>query len=87
VREFYLQYAIYWTRPALTWTHRDAQKGESFKTLLLEGYGPGQVMPGMSRRIPVLSVPRSMAERLCTRAVKTPRGWERTFFQSSLDDP
>jgi hypothetical protein len=60
VREFYLQYAIYWTRPALTWTHRDAQKSESFKTLLLEGYGNGQVMPGMSRRIP-WSGPPSMA--------------------------
>ncbi len=39
MREFYLQYAIYWTREALTWTHRDAQTGEAFKTLLLEGYG------------------------------------------------
>jgi len=86
VREFYLQYAIYWTRPALTWTHRDAQKNESFKTLLLEGYGNGQVMPGMSRRIPVVRTSVNGANG-CARSVKTPRGGEYSFTQSSLDDP
>jgi hypothetical protein len=86
VREFYLQYALYWTRPALTWTHRDAQQGEAFKTLLLEGYGNGQVMPGMSRRIPVVRTSVN-GQNGCARSVKTPRGGERTFYQSSLDDP
>jgi len=28
---------------AMTWTHRDAQTGEAFKTLLLEGYGNGRL--------------------------------------------
>jgi hypothetical protein len=86
VREFYLQYAIYWTREAMTWTHRDAQNGESFKTLLLEGYGNGQLMPGMSRRIPVVRASVNGANG-CVRSVKTPRGGERPFYQSSLDDP
>jgi hypothetical protein len=86
VREFYLQYAIYWTRPALTWTHRDAQTGEAFKTLLLEGYGNGQVMPGMSRRIPVVRTSVN-GQNGCSREVKTSRGGDYAFVQSSLDDP
>jgi hypothetical protein len=86
VREFYLQYAIYWTRQAQAWTHRDAQEGEAYKTLLLEGYGPGQVMPGMSRRIPVVRASVN-GQNGCARGVKTARGGEYSFSQSALADP
>jgi hypothetical protein len=86
VREFYLQYAVYWTRESMTWTHRDAQSGEAFKTLLLEGYGNGQVMPGMLRRIPVVRTSVN-GSKGCSRIVRTPRGREYRFIQSALDDP
>jgi len=86
VREFYLQYAIYWTREALTWTHRDAQTGEGFKTLLLEGYGKGQVQPGMQRRMGIISAEVNGANG-CSRPVKTPSGSTLRFIQSSLSDP
>jgi hypothetical protein len=86
VREFYVQYAIYWTREAMTWTHRDAQTGENYKTLLLEGYGNGQLMPGMLRRTGVISM-QVNGESGCSREVVNSRGTKRLFLQSSLDDP
>jgi len=86
VREFYLQYTVYWTREALTWTHRDAQKGEGYKTLLLEGYGPGQIQPGMQRRIGVVTAEVN-GRNGCTRSVKTSSVGNLWFVQSSLHDP
>jgi len=86
VREFYLQYSIFWTREAMTWTHRDAQKGESFKTLLLEGYGGGQMQPGMSRRTGLISTQVNGGNG-CGRSVKTPKLGTLVFPQSALDDP
>ncbi len=87
VREFYLQYALYWTRPAMTWTHRDAQKGEAFKTLLLEGYGPGQMQPGMSRRTGWIST-HVNGENGCAQVSQDgARSGTYDFPQSALDDP
>jgi hypothetical protein len=86
VREFYLQYAMYWTREAIAWTHRDAQTGEAFKTLLIEGYGHGQLQPGMSRRIPIVTTQMNGANG-AGRVVKTPRGTVYRFPQNALNDP
>jgi hypothetical protein len=86
VREFYLQYTVYWTREALAWTHRDAQKGEGYKTLLLEGYGPGQIQPGMQRRLGVVTAEVN-GRNGCTRNVKTSSVGNLWFVQSSLHDP
>jgi hypothetical protein len=88
VREFYLQYALYWTRPAIAWVHRDAQSGEAFKTLLLEGYGNGQLQPGMSRKIPIVTTQMN-GQNGASRVVRSlaNSSTRYAFPQNTLNDP